>query len=505
MLNWGIARRIHLKRHVLAILTFLAVAAAAFPAETGQLDASPSLFTVMAAINMAGYSAELSSPTNHPLRNAIRAELAKRNIPSLAAIKDFFDRHRQKSDTLELAQYISFALSCAGPPSFTFTQRDVEIPPEVVGMRELSGLLEKFYQEAGIEDLWRRSQPAIDQYLGRYHEPVTNAVLQVSGYLRQAASGYKGRRFQIFIELLAGPNQIQTRSYGFDYTVVVTPSPEPRIFDLRHAYLHYLLDPLATKNMEVLTRKKSLLDHVTRAQGLGDSYKDDFLLLTSESLIKAIEARLDHKPTMVQDALKEGYVLAPYFAESLPAYEKQETSMYYYFTDMVQAIDLVKEDKRLTGVEFNKTPTMRHGRTVTVEVTEPPLTGAAKTLSDAEDLLAARAQDPSYVGKAKKLFLSVLEQTDKKSMHAAAYYGLARVAALEKDPETAERLFQKTLELEPEAPVKAWALVYLGKLSQAAGEQEQALKYFQDALKVEGASKTALAQAQTGVQQSSKK
>ncbi|HXB72877.1 MAG TPA: tetratricopeptide repeat protein [Candidatus Acidoferrales bacterium] len=495
-----------MKRLVLAILTFLAVSPAARPAETGQLDASPSLFTVMAAINAAGYSAELSSPTNHPLRAAIRAELAKRNIPSLSALKDFFDRHRQKNDTLELSQYISFALSCVGPPTFAFTQRDVEIPPEVVGMRELSGLLEKFYQEANVEDLWRRSQPAIEQYLGRYHEPVTDAVLQVSGYLRQSASGFKGRRFQIFIELLAGPNQIQTRSYGFNYTVVVTPSPEPRIFDLRHAYLHYLLDPLATRNMEILTRKKSLMDHVIRAQGLGDSYKEDFLLLTSESLIKAVEARLDHKPSMVQDALKEGYALAPYFAESLPAYEKQETSMVYYFTDMVQAIDLAKEDKRLTGVEFNKTPKERPGRTVITEApAPPPPTGAAKTLADAEDLLAARTQDPSYVGKAKKLFLGVLEQTDKKPMHAAAYYGLARVAALEKDPETADRLFKKTLELEPEAAVKAWALVYLGKLSQAAGEREQALQYFQDALKVEGASKTALTQAQAGVAQSSKK
>lgn len=491
---------------VFGTVTLLALRAVAGAAETGQLDASPSLFTVMAAINAAGYSAELSSPTNHPLRNAIRSELAKRNIPSLPAIRDFFDRHRQKTDSLELSQYISFAISCSGPPSFDFKQRDVEIPPEVAGMHELSGLLEKFYQEANIEDLWRRSQPAIEQYLERYHEPVTDAVLQVSGYLRQQAAGYKGRRFQIFVELLAGPNQIQTRSYGFDYTVVLTPSPEPRIFDIRHAYLHYLLDPLATKNMEVLNRKKSLLDHVMRAQGLGDSYKEDFLLLTSESLIKAVEARLDHKPAMVQDALKDGYVLAPYFAECLPAYEKQETSMYYYFSDMVAAIDLVKEDKRLTGVEFNKTPKERPGRTVTVEApAPPPPTGAAKTLADAEDLLTARAQDPGNVGKAKKLFLNVLEQTDQKRMHAGAYYGLARVAALEKDPETAERLFQKTLELEPEATVKAWALVYLGKLSQAAGEQDQALKYFQDALKVEGASKTALAQAQTGVQQSSKK
>ena len=36
------------------------------------------------------------------------------------------------------------------------------------------------------------------------------------------------------------------RSYGFQYTIVVTPSPEMQIFDIRHAYLRYSLDPLAT-------------------------------------------------------------------------------------------------------------------------------------------------------------------------------------------------------------------------------------------------------------------
>ena len=135
---------------------------------------------------------------------------------------------------------------------------------------------------------------------------------------------------------------------------MVTPSPELRVFDIRHAYLHYLLDPLATRNQEILNRKKSLVDHAMRAQALTDAYKQDYLLLVTESLIKAIESRLDHKPGVIQDALKEGYILAPYFSEALPVYEKQESSMFLYYTEMMRAIDLVKEDRRLTGVEFSK-------------------------------------------------------------------------------------------------------------------------------------------------------
>src|SRR5579872_5463499 len=248
-------------------------------AELGQLDASPTLFTVMAAINAAGYSADLASPNNHPLRDAIRAELAKRNIPSLPAIKEFFERHRKRSDVQELGQYISFALTVSGPPTFAIKLRDVDVPPDVTTMKELSPLLAAFYKESGIEDLWKRSQPAIQQYLGLYHGPVSDSVLQVNSYLRQQTSGFKGRRFQIFVELMGAPNQIQTRSYGDDYTIVITPSPEPRIFDVRHAYLHYLLDPLSTRYQEILDRKKPLADHAQRARALDDSFKDDFLLL----------------------------------------------------------------------------------------------------------------------------------------------------------------------------------------------------------------------------------
>src|ERR1017187_452064 len=177
---------------------------------------------------------------------AVQEEMAKSDMPSLLALKEFFEGHRRKNDWLALSPYISFALSCNGPRPFEFAIRDVEIPPDALPLRQLSPLLAAFYKEANIEDLWKRSQPAIEQYLARYHEPVTNAVLEVNGYLGQMTSGFKYRRLQIFIELQGAANQIQTRRYSANYTIVVTPSPDTRTFDIRHAYLHYLLDPLAT-------------------------------------------------------------------------------------------------------------------------------------------------------------------------------------------------------------------------------------------------------------------
>lgn len=478
----------------------MAVTACAQNSETGQLDASPTLFTVMAALNSVGYSADLSSPNNHPLRDAIRAEIAKQNPASLGPLKEFFDAHRKRTDGQEFGQYVSFALSAGGPPNFTIRVRDVDMPPDVSTMKDLSSRLAAFYQEANIADLWKRAQPAIDQYLERYHEPVSEAVLQVNTYLRQQTSGFKGRQFQIFLELQAAPNQIQTRSYGDRYTIVVTPSPELRVFDIRHAYLHYLLDPLATRYQEILNRKKPLTAEAKRAPALDDSFKDDFLLLATESLIKAVEAKLDHNPAAVQEALHQGHILTPFFADQLPVYEKQEQAMLFYYPELVGAIDLKTEDLRLAQVQFDQHATVHTVKaTPAPEPAPPPLTGAAKTLDDAEQLYTARNLD-----QAKTRYLEVLKQTEDPVLHSAAYYGLARIAALQKDPEVAVRLFQQTLDLKPEPTVKAWALVYLGRLSMAAGEHGQAMQYFQSALKVEGASAATQQAASQGVELSSK-
>ena len=494
-----------------AIVATLPVACAQSP-QMGQLDGSPAVFAVMAAINAAGYDADLDSPTNHPLRKAVRDELAARSIPSLPALKRFFAKHRAKNDTAELTQYISFALTCAGPPDFAIKKRDVEVPPDVQALTGLSPLLAAFYKEADISNLWQRSQVAIDQYIAIYHKAVLASVEQANAYMRQSNFGYRDIRFQVVIELLAAPNQVQVRSYGQEFTVVVTPSAEVRSFDIRHAYLVYLLDPLATRYQEILGRKEELREHAMRARALPEAAQQDFLLLTTQSLVRAVESRLDHRPEMVAEALHQGYILTPYFAETLPLYEKQQTSMQVYYPEMVSSIDLALENARLNAVDFSREVAVR---TVKVAGAQSPeaQSGPVKTLGDAEQAYQARDLE-----KAKAGYLELLRQTDAQPMHAKAYYGLARIAILQKDPETAERLFEKALELNPEPAEKGWTLVYLGKLALAAGQSDQAqgesamaekdrghaAEYFEQALRVPGVSEAARVEAQKSLQTISK-
>jgi tetratricopeptide (TPR) repeat protein len=171
---------------------------------------------------------------------------------------------------------------------------------------------------------------------------------------------------------------------------------------------------------------------------------------------------------------------------------------------MVMAIDVQKEETRLDKIEFDKQAASPAAVQAAAPPPPAPLTGTAKALDDAEQMWEARAQGAATVENARKLYLDVLAQPGAPSQHAAAYYGMARIAAIQKDPETAEQLFQKTLELQPEPQVKAWALVYLGRLSLAAEDGDQAVKYFQEALKVDGASEAARKAATEGLQTNSK-
>jgi tetratricopeptide (TPR) repeat protein len=463
-----------------------------------QLDASPALFSVLAAINAGGFDADLDSPSNSPLRAMVRAAIAAKAPPILAEMKRFVAAHHHNDAAQELSQYISFALCVDGPPDFAWRYRVEDLPPDVVPLEGLRQLMVRFHQEGGIDQLWQKAQPAFEQAIARYHAPASAALTQVNAYLRASTSGPINAHFQIYVDLLGPPNQVHTRSFRNDYFVVVTPSAEPQAEAVRHAYLHFMLDPLAVRYGAELDKKQALISYAQNAPLLEDYYKTDFHRLATECLIKAVEARLDpaaSRQTVVDAALREGYILVPAFFDALPAYEKQEQSLHFYYPDLVAAIDVKREGKRLQQVEFASTMPVRKAKPATLE-RPPELTGVYKTLDEAERYYSA---NPRQLDRARAAYLQALKETEIRALQARAYYGLAKIAALERDPETAEGLFKKTLESEPDPQVKAWAHIYLGRLADAAGEREQATGHYRSALGVQGASDQARKAAEDGL------
>jgi tetratricopeptide (TPR) repeat protein len=199
-------------------------------------------------------------------------------------------------------------------------------------------------------------------------------------------------------------------------------------------------------------------------------------------------------------AAKEGFVLTPAFAEILADdYEKQDVVLRLHFPDMVDSINFRREEKRLENFQFANEISGRTIR-VTGEKQAAPLTGAAFTLDKAEESYAKRD-----LKSAKELYLRALTETPVKSLHAKAYYGLARISVLEHNPEVGDQLFRKVLELEPDAYTKSWSLLYLARLADSQGERDQAQEHYKAVLAVQGAPDSVRKAAEKGLKEAFEK
>lgn len=469
-----------------------------------RLDVNQTLFAILAAANLSGYDTGLDWPTNSPIRAKVRQRLGTMRLSSLVPLRSLLKQVRPKDPASELYRYVEFAILSAGPPGFTPARSDLPRPPSLEPLDDLPPLLAEFYKEAHLDDLWKELQPDYDAFLDQVGPPVSQALVSADGYLRGSTNLYLGHRFLVWAEPQGAPNQVLTFGYMDDYNVVVTPSPEIPVFDIRHAYLHYVLDPITTKYSAEIQKFAALYDYAQNAPLVAQEYKrSQWLDLATESLIKAVESRIDRKPALAEQALKEGYVLTPAFAEQLAGFEAQDTVMRTYLPDMLDKIDLKHEEKRAANVQF---VSERAARTVHVKPppapAPPPLTGAAKTLDDAEKEFNQQLASDHKMDTAKDLFLRVLQETDQKPMHAKAYYGLARTALVENDPDAAERLFHKALDLDPDPVVKSWCLLYLGRLSDnTQGGREQAKDFYKSAMAVDGVPEQVRKAAEQGLNQ----
>ena len=467
-------------------------------AAENQFSVSETLFTTLAAINAAGYDTGIDSPLNekYGLRLQIREELAKRKIPCLPEIRDFYQAHRKPTGGADLGQYISFALLAGNPPKFDLPS--IELPPDAEALRPLSGLLVRFYKEANVADLWKRSGDAYTAAMAVYQDQVINTLFEANGYLRNPPGG-EGRRFQIYLDLLGEPNQAQVRNYRANYFVVITPSSTPLVDEIRDAYLTYLVDPLSFRYAAAIKEKKILEKYAQEAPALDLVYKDDFQLLVTRCLTKAIDSRMMHggeakRKEFVNEAMREGFILTAALAEGLERYEKMPDSLKIYYPELIAGIDVKKEKKRLEGVQFVESAAPK----VAITPAKLQIDPAEAALQNAEGLYEQRDLDA-----AEKVFKQVLGQTDDKAKQGRAYYGLARIAIRQNQVHQAKDFFEKTAESGTDAVVAAWAHVYLGRIALAEKDDKKAAEQFKIALATDGISAMAREAAEKGIESTS--
>ncbi len=467
-----------------------------------NVEASPQLFAVMCALHAAGFDKGTSSAGFHPVRAELRAELLRRQGPAADALRKYYREHELESPAATLSRYISFALVAEPPPKFGFTLRPDELPPDVRVIEDFGEPLAGFYREAQIDRVWARVQNEYDPEIGRVSSPTRQIVFTTTGYLRELLKPQGARTFTVLVEPLVG-STTSFRNYGDHYFLVLNPGGDLPLDEIRHAFLHFLLDPLPLRYKGAVLLRKPLLNYAGRAPRLSAEYRDDFTAFFTECLVRAVELRVRRLPAAklteaIDQAEGDGFVLVRPIVRELLKFEQAEPAMSFYFADLVRGIDVAEESKRLESVKFAPaTP---------VETPGTPSGGAGASeietrLAEGERQIAAHNADAAIAA-----FQEVLV---KEPEQPRALYGLAVATVLKGEAEHAKELFRNLVASQaradgrsvPKDPlIVAWSHVHLGRIYDVDGNRELAVSEYRAALAVEGAPETARLAAQRGIE-----
>ena len=458
-----------------------------------SLDTSETLFSVLTAINTCGYDQELNA--SDPLRGQIRAEVAKaiQNTEgaqdAVAPLCQFYREHQPPDSSRDLAQYVSLALYLQEPPAFTPKVKQAELPPEAAGVAGIVPFLQAFYAKAGLHAIWEKHHARYVEFTETYHQALAKMTFDTEIYLKLPSAGYLGRQFIVYLDAMGAPGQVNARNYAADYFVVISPSSSLKMQQIRHTYLHYLLDPLALKNGGSFKRLEPLLDQVKIAP-MDEAFKNNISLLVTECLVRAIETRtLGSAKTPEAERLKsldesdaEGYVLTRYFYEALIKFEKDPAGLRAMYAQMLDSIDIGREVKRAAMIQF-------------AGEAAPELLHLARPKNERLLLNAERRLSAGDTETAQKLAQQALDEDQEDP--GQALFILAEVATRNRDMEGARTYFERALQMAHEPRVIAWSHIYLGRIFDLKEERDVAVDHYRAAADAAG---TALPEAKSAAE-----
>ncbi len=233
-----------------------------------SVDSNLQLFAVMCALDAAGYGPGASIESDSPGRVQLRKQMLGLQGPAVAALRKYYAEHALGDSGANFSRFVSFALVVGPPPDFRFELRRDDLPPEALTLETFNPILANFYSEAKIDQYWKFYQPEYQRDVESLRAPVSNLVFTISNYLREIVRLNSGRSFSVFVEPLAGDKTI-FRTFGDQYALVVRPGADPPIDDIRHAFLHFLLDPIAIRYRVQAAAAAPLLEYAARAAAPG--------------------------------------------------------------------------------------------------------------------------------------------------------------------------------------------------------------------------------------------
>jgi tetratricopeptide (TPR) repeat protein len=479
------------------------------------LEVSEPLFQVAAGLNACGYDADLDKSA--PVRAEVRADMNAALAASESArdsrdkLCAYIAKHRLNDTGLFVGQFVSLALYLSPPPELTPNVDLTQLPPQAAAVVNVLPLLRTFAKEIDLHYIWLKHRPEYEALTARVHDPMTDMILDTNLYLHQPVSTYDGRRFLVLLEPMLSPNLTNARVYGFDYIIVMSPDNSTTgdpvsMAQIRHIYLHYVVEPMVYSRGQAMERMQPLLETVQDAP-LEFFYKSDIVALMTECVIKAIEAHLyvipepppkkpygtksreeeaayevekaayDAKTSVARDNLvildeRQGWVLTKYFYDGLTLMQHNGDGLRDEMAPLIYGMDVQREKKAAEQILFVRSvppdplrPAEQPHKIEGMELAELDLMKGDS--DDAADLAEKALADPA-------------------GDHANATYLLARIDLMEGNPDKASKGFEQTLAMSKDPRTLAWSHIYLGRLydTMEPPDRAKAIEEYKEALVV---------------------
>jgi tetratricopeptide (TPR) repeat protein len=475
-----------------------------------SVDGSEAMVTTMCALLAAGFESDVSADHWSPFRAQMRERLEAQQGPAVEALRQFYREHQLADPAAMLSRYLWFGLVSGPAPRFTPTLRRDELPPEILVLEGFSEILAAYYQEQKIGQLWRQVQSVYSREIERMHDAVSQIVFVSSAYLREIMDNEGPRTFTIIVEPLVG-RITNVRNFGDHYALVLSGGEDVPTGIVRHAFLHFLLDPLPLQYPRVVIVKRALFEQAAQAPRLEPDLRDDYPSYFAECLVRAVELKLQKiSPSEREAALErndqDGFVMVRPLFDGLAKFEGSEPSMKLFFPDLVRNIDVAAETKRIASVKFAAEEPPRSGKELSTEEVARRRALQPASLPNDSDAIAALTEGERRIAEknpraAEASFRSVLVKYPDQTR---AWYGLGLVALLDHDAPRAKEVFGRLTSGEHAAGqdpmVMAWSHVYLGRIFDDEGQVEVAKTQFQAALSVPGVPDRARDAAQKGLE-----
>lgn len=442
------------------------------------VDSNPAVFAAMAGLTAAGYGsaptpAEAATPAGK-LRAQLRAELTAQTVPAAQELKNFFQTHHRGNANQDVAQYITLALFLGNPPGLTLTVPEAGLPPEAVAVDDVLPILQRFYTQAKVDALWQQAEPNYDLVMSGDVALARKSLTAVDAFFRIPAS-YSPRQFFIFPDPLLMPGQSDALNYEDNYYIVVNLDAAQAMAQIRHTYLHFLLDPIIAQYPAAITpMEQQIMPLVAKAAGLDVQFRRDAQLLFTECLVRAVEIQLDpgtdlQKQAAVQAAMKQGLVLTPYWFDQLASFRLDPAGFAEFYPVAAFAARWDEISAAVKHTAFSPAPPAEAPAPLEARPA-PGLLDLGQARLDAHDLPAATA-----------LAQAALQQP--RGDHATAYYLLGKIAIEQSQVQGALDDFQNALrQTGASAHIKTWSNIYLARLSDAENLRSTAVNYYKAAL-----------------------